>query len=144
MSLKFSPVQDDVVMIYKSLQALRHLDHVIDRPNRSWPWLFTASSCKVLQTNHVSHGYDWVSTNMIGQCPLTIPVFSQWQHAGNLPPDYSSIKRSNIGHTWYIGHASPRFPEIMHMWKLWILFLSNILHQNCSVPTEPPKHHPIS
>ena len=33
-----------------------------------------------------------------------------------------ALKRSEIGHTRYIGHASSRFPEIMHRWKLWIFF----------------------
>ena len=99
-----------------------------------------ASSHKVLLTNHVSYGYNWVSTNMIGQRPLTMPVFGQWQHAGNWSLDHPSKKRSEIGHTWYMGHASSWFPEIMHTWRLWISFLSNILHLNCSVPTEPQKN----
>ena len=133
-----------IVMIHKSRQALRHLDHVIDRQNSSWPRSLTASSRKVLQKNHVSHGYDWVSTNMIGQGPLTVPVFSQWQHAGHVPPNHPGMNRSDIGHTWYICHASSWFPEIMHRWKLEILSLSNILHQICSMTTEPPNHHPIS
>ena len=55
-----------------------------------------------------------------------------------------SIKRSGIGHARYIGHASSRFPEIMHRWKPWILFLCNIPYQNCSMPLEPSNHHPIS
>ena len=104
--------------------------------------LLIACSRKVLQKKHVSHGYDWMSTHMIGQRPSTLPVFSQWQHASHVPPDCPSIKCSEIGRTWYIGQASSRFPESMHRWKLWILFLSNILRQNYSLPTEPPNHHP--
>ena len=104
--------------------------------------------CKLSQgaveKNHVSYGYDWMSTNMIGQDPSTLPVFSQWQHAGHVPPDHPSIKRSEICHTWYIGHASSQFPEIMHCWKLRILFLSNVPHKNCSMLTEPSNHHTMS
>ena len=71
-------------------------------------------------------------------------VVSPWQHAGHVPPDHPRIKRSGIGHTRYKGHASSRFPEIMHRWKLWLSLLSNIPHQNCPMPTEPSNHHPIS
>ena len=69
------------VMIHKSRQALRHLDHVIARQNR----LLTSSSWKVLQTCHVPHGYDWVSTDMIGQRLSPLSVFSQWTHASGSP-----------------------------------------------------------
>ena len=61
---------------------------------------------------------------------------SQWQHAVHMLPDQTSIKRSEIGYIWYKGHASSR--------KLWILYLSNILRQNCSMPTQPPNHHHVS
>ena len=50
----------------------------------------------MLQTNHVPHWYDWVSTDMIGQRASTLPVFGQWQHAGHVPPDYPSTKRASI------------------------------------------------
>ena len=73
--------------------------------------LLQARSASMLQTNHVPHWYDWVSTDMIGQRASTLPVFGQWQHAGHVPPDYPSTKRSEIGHTRYIGHASSRFPD---------------------------------
>ena len=56
-------------------------------------------------------------------------------------PDYPNIKRSEIGHIWYIGHASSRFPEIMHTGGNCD-FLSNIPHQICYAnrAIKPPSH----
>ena len=127
-----------IVMIQKSRWALRHLDHVIDRQNSGWPRLLTASSRKMLQTNHVPHWHDWVSTDMIGQRASTLPVYGQWQHAGHVPPDYPNIKRSEIGHARYIGHASSRFPEIMHRWNIvFVLYsLSKFFYANRAI--KPP------
>ena len=109
-------------MIHTSRQALQQLDHVIR--------LFSASSYKVLQTYHVSLGYEWAS-NMTGCRP-----------AEHMPPDHQSTK--SLGNWPHIVHM-PRlteFPQALH--SLWIRFLSNILHQNWSLSTEPPHDYPSS
>ena len=77
-----------IVMIQKSWQALQHLDHVIQRQNR----LFTGSSCKVLQTYHVSHGYDWTWLDSACQ-PVSV-------HPMNTCNRITQVWRcSAIGHT---------------------------------------------
>ena len=53
-----------------------------------------------------------------------------------------SPKHKALGDWSYMVHRPSRFPEIMHRWKLWICFLSNIPHQNffANRAIKPPSH----
>ena len=83
------------------------------------------------------HKHDWTAT--IDHATVQ-PMTTCWSHATGSPMHKALGDWSHM----YKGHATSQFHEIMYRWKLWILFLSNILHQNCSIPTNPPSCHPKS